>query len=90
MGLRPETLKISATQPHSPAVRGKVLLSEMSGAEVILHCDTDLGSLTMTGPRKALPSNLDEVWVGIDIAEALYFDASSGMRVPSPEVRVSA
>lgn len=89
-GLRPEMLSVGRTRPHGPAVRGRVLLSEMSGASVVLHCDTALGTLVVTAPRKALPPGAGEVWIGIDVAEALYFDAGTGARVQSPALRVPA
>ena len=80
-GLRPEHLKLHAEQPQGPAVQGRLMLSEMTGSEMILHCDSSVGRITMTAPRSAVPKHQTNLWIGLDLAEAHYFDATSGARV---------
>ncbi|ARO13945.1 multiple sugar transport system ATP-binding protein [Ketogulonicigenium robustum] len=74
-GLRPEMLSVHAAQPDGYAVAGRIVLSEMSGAEVILHIDTDLGKLIAVSPRQAIAHDAVDVWVSLDMQRALWFDA---------------
>jgi ABC-type sugar transport system ATPase subunit len=81
VGLRPEHLQASVTEPDGPAFRARVVLREMTGSDVIVHCDTDAGRLTLASPRKDLPSNLNELWIGYSLSDALLFDAATGDRI---------
>ena len=83
-GLRPETLTLHGAAPSGPALAGRVLFREMTGAEVILHCDTPAGRLTLTGERQSLPEALDQIWISCDLDRALFFDTQTGARVDRP------
>jgi sn-glycerol 3-phosphate transport system ATP-binding protein/multiple sugar transport system ATP-binding protein len=81
VGLRPDAISLCAAAPATAAIPGRITLSEMAGATVILHCETPHGRVTVTSPRSALPISGDKVWLGLDSTRALFFDAASGKRV---------
>ncbi|WP_128253116.1 ABC transporter ATP-binding protein [Falsirhodobacter deserti] len=80
-GLRPEMLRLHASQPDGTSVQGRILMSEMSGAEVLIRCETTLGTMSVTCPRKALPPHTASFWIGYDANDALWFDTATGTRV---------
>jgi sn-glycerol 3-phosphate transport system ATP-binding protein len=84
IGLRPESISLHSTEPGGPTVPGRIVLSEMAGATVTLHCETEFGRLTATAPRAVLPRNDETVWLGLDVDRMLFFDAASGKRVETP------
>ncbi|MCR8724980.1 ABC transporter ATP-binding protein [Frigidibacter sp. ROC022] len=84
VGLRPETLTVHASRPAGPAIAGRVTLSEMTGAVLVLHCDTDAGRLVVAAPRSALPPGAGPVWITHDPGKALCFDQTTGARIETP------
>jgi multiple sugar transport system ATP-binding protein len=84
IGLRPETLRVHGVRPGGTGIEGKVVLSEMSGADIVLHCETQVGRLNVISPRRSVPPEPGTVWISFDLEDALCFDASSGDRVPFP------
>jgi ABC-type sugar transport system ATPase subunit len=81
VGLRPDTLSVHAEKPHGMALPARLVMSEMTGAEVLLHCETPAGRLTVVAPRKELPKDTDGLWISWDLDRALFFDSKSGARV---------
>lgn len=91
VGLRPELLTVHATNPGGAALRARLLMSEMTGSDMLLHCESPAGRLTVTAARRDMPENVDEFWVSCDLDRALFFDSKSGDRVdPVNGHRVSA
>ena len=84
VGLRAESLRVLNTEPAGPALPARVLLSEMTGATVILHCDGPAGKLTLNCARHELPSNPERFWIGYDPEQAMLFDDQSGLRIANP------
>ena len=77
-GFRPETLAAHSQEPAGRAWPAKALLSEMTGADAILHCETPAGRLTLSIARKDLPADPDNFWVSYALEDALLFDARTG------------
>lgn len=77
-GFRPEALAAHDTEPAGPSWPARLLLSEMTGAEAILHCDTAVGRLTLAVPRKAMPNDPSRFWIGYQHTDALLFDRTTG------------
>jgi len=84
VGLRPEMLALHAQPPAGPALAARPVLSEMAGAEVILHCDSPAGRLTVAVPRAGLARGQGQFWLVPDLARALYFDSTTGKRLDAP------
>ncbi|WP_108459251.1 ABC transporter ATP-binding protein [Devosia naphthalenivorans] len=80
LGLRPEHLTIHAGTPSGAGLPVRMMLSEMTGATMILHCDSTAGRLTLNCARADLPPANSNLWVSYDLSRALVFD-DSGMRV---------
>jgi sn-glycerol 3-phosphate transport system ATP-binding protein/multiple sugar transport system ATP-binding protein len=80
-GLRPESLAIRAEEPAEPALPVRLMLSEMTGSDIILHCDSPAGRITLTSSRKDVPRHADNFWVMCDLDQAVFFDNQSGSRV---------
>ncbi|WP_313614219.1 ABC transporter ATP-binding protein [Agrobacterium sp.] len=81
VGLRPELLTVHATNPGGATLRARLLMSEMTGSDMLLHCESQAGRLTVTAARRDIPENTDEFWVSCDLDRALFFDGQSGDRV---------
>ncbi|EKF43123.1 ABC transporter nucleotide binding/ATPase (glycerol-3-phosphate) [Nitratireductor indicus C115] len=81
VGLRPEILSVQEQRPNGPAVNARLLFSEMTGSDTILHCDTPAGRMTVTATRRAIPEGKKELWIGYDAKDALFFAADSGARI---------
>jgi ABC-type sugar transport system ATPase subunit len=79
-GLRAEVLTLHANKPVGPAIQGRVILVEATGAGLILHCDTDAGRVVTVVPRQERPPIGSSLWIGFDPAQALLFDPS-GARI---------
>ncbi|GHC73034.1 ABC transporter ATP-binding protein [Limoniibacter endophyticus] len=77
-GFRPEALSAHREQPAEFSWPARALLSEMTGADAILHCETPVGRLSLSIARKDLPSDPDNFWVGYAPEDALLFDAHTG------------
>ena len=97
VGLRPDAISLSATAPATPALAARIALTEMAGATVIVHCDTDYGRITATVPRGEVPNGVDALWLTFSLDRALLFDATTGNRVehvpsatPMPAQTISA
>jgi sn-glycerol 3-phosphate transport system ATP-binding protein/multiple sugar transport system ATP-binding protein len=80
-GLRPEAIRVHTAEPSAPSLPAKVLLTEMNGAELILHCETDAGRVTAIAPRHDFPSHPEKVWLAYDLKRAHMFDSRTGLRV---------
>nr|WP_321457811.1 ABC transporter ATP-binding protein [uncultured Cohaesibacter sp.] len=81
IGLRPEALSINTGEACEINLPGKVVLSEMTGSDVILHCDTDAGRLTLISERAKLDKDNPNVLINVDLDRAHYFRKQDGMRV---------
>jgi sn-glycerol 3-phosphate transport system ATP-binding protein/multiple sugar transport system ATP-binding protein len=81
LGLRAETLRVLNSEPANQALSARVMLSEMTGATVILHCESSAGPLTLNCARHELPTNPESFWVGYDPRQAMLFDDQSGLRI---------
>jgi ABC-type sugar transport system ATPase subunit len=80
-GLRPEFLSAHEQEPQQAALSARLVLSEMTGSDLLLHCETPAGRLTITTPRKDLPKNAERFWIAFDLDRALFFDSQNGDRV---------
>ncbi|WP_375450487.1 ABC transporter ATP-binding protein [uncultured Devosia sp.] len=80
-GLRPEDMAIHARDPGKDALPVRLLLSEMNGATITLHCDSAAGRLNLSCARKDMPVDTSSLSVTYDLDHALYFDNQSGSRV---------
>ncbi len=85
VGMRPEHMQVHRSAPDGPAIPGSIVFSEMTGANLVLHCETDIGRLTVTAPRHEVASGQEKVWIGFDKRQALFFDAASETRVDVPD-----
>jgi len=81
VGLRPEHMQVYASEPDLPAIPASVVFSEMTGANLVLHCDSSLGRLTATAPRLDIGDDLEKVWLGFDTRQAHFFDRATEQRV---------
>lgn len=81
IGLRPEHIAIQAEKTGASALPVRVLLSEMTGSELILHCDSPAGRLTLTCPRERMPRASANLWAICDLDRALFFDDADGRRI---------
>jgi sn-glycerol 3-phosphate transport system ATP-binding protein/multiple sugar transport system ATP-binding protein len=80
-GLRPEHLTIRVGEAPSGGLPVRLLLTEMTGSALILHCDSPAGRLTLNCARQHMPVNAANLWVGFDLRQALFFDDENGQRV---------
>lgn len=80
-GLRPEILSVHAEKPHGTALMARLLLSEMTGADMLLHCESLAGRLTVSAPRQDMPKDTGQFWIAFNLDRALFFDSQSGERV---------
>ncbi|WP_445680117.1 ABC transporter ATP-binding protein [Radicibacter daui] len=81
VGLRPEALRASFTREAGASLPAKIVLSEMVGADMILHCETPAGRVTAMAPRRDFTAGQEQVWLGYDAAQALFFEAGTGARI---------
>lgn len=81
VGLRPDLLTVHHEKPLQAALPARVILSEMTGSDMLLHCETPAGRLTVIAPRKAFGKDAEQLWIGFDLDRALFFDSHSGNRV---------
>ncbi|PIP00084.1 ABC transporter ATP-binding protein [Pleomorphomonas carboxyditropha] len=88
IGLRPEAIRVHADEPSGLALPAKVLLSEMNGAELILHCETDAGRVTAIAPRHEFSFHPARVWLGCDMSRAHVFDSRTGLRLEHAAMEV--
>ncbi|MCR9285194.1 MAG: TOBE domain-containing protein [Rhodobacteraceae bacterium] len=79
--MRPEHMKVHTSSPDVPAIPARIVFSEMTGANLVLHCESDVGRLIVTAPRHDMTSGGETVWIGYDTDQAIYFDAASESRV---------
>ncbi|WP_176086567.1 ATP-binding cassette domain-containing protein [Martelella sp. HB161492] len=80
VGLRADALTILDDRPKGTALPARVTLSEMTGSDVVLHCETPAGRVTLTAHRSALPANPDQCWIACDMKAAYFFDRETGER----------
>ncbi|GHA25627.1 sugar ABC transporter ATP-binding protein [Devosia pacifica] len=81
VGLRPEMLHVELDKPLGPALPAKIVLSEMTGSDIIVHCETPAGRVTVVTARKHLPRGTGDCWISYDLDDALFFDGETGNRV---------
>jgi ABC-type sugar transport system ATPase subunit len=81
IGLRPDVLSVHGGNPGGAALPARLVLSEMTGAEMLLHCESPAGRLTVTAARRDLPADVGSLWISCDLDRALFFDSQSGDRV---------
>ncbi|KQV84423.1 ABC transporter ATP-binding protein [Rhizobium sp. Root1220] len=89
-GLRPDMLSVHLAAPSQPAFPARITVSELTGSDVLLHCDTPAGRLTVNAPRKDVPPGKADVWITYDLEQVLFFDDASGERVEFGPDRVRA
>ncbi|TCS51601.1 carbohydrate ABC transporter ATP-binding protein (CUT1 family) [Primorskyibacter sedentarius] len=82
LGLRPEAIEVVASGPGLP---GRVLLSEMTGADVTLHCETAAGKIVVTTPRVTVSGLNETLVLRPDLSRAHVFDTKTGARLELPE-----
>ena len=80
VGLRSDALTLLAEKPEGIALPARVTLSEMTGSDVVLHCETPAGRVTLTAHRSALPADLSACWIACDMKAAHVFDSETGAR----------
>ncbi|MBY6154674.1 ATP-binding cassette domain-containing protein [Vannielia litorea] len=81
LGLRPDTISVA---PSGEGLQGRVVLSEMTGSDLILHCETDAGRLVITAPRHQLDAVGETVSLRPDLTRAHAFDTATGARLDNP------
>ncbi len=81
LGLRPETLLLHTYKPDAAALPARLVLSELMGSEVILHCETPAGRMIATAIRQDVPNGNDKFWISYDLSKALFFNKNSGNRI---------
>jgi ABC-type sugar transport system ATPase subunit len=81
VGLRPDMLTVHGENPGGDALPARLVLSEMTGSKMLLHCETPAGRLTVTSTRRDLPADTSRLWISCDLDRALFFDSQSGVRV---------
>jgi multiple sugar transport system ATP-binding protein len=84
LGLRPETLALSATGP----IAATVVIVELLGAETHVICNTENGTRIIVRQSAAAPRPVlgEAVQIAVDGDASAYhlFDAASGLRLGSP------
>lgn len=81
VGLRPEILTVHGDNPGGNALPARILLSEMTGSEMLLHCESPAGRLTVTTARRDLPTDTSSLWISYDLDRALFFNSQTGDRM---------
>jgi len=81
VGIRPEALSLHSSQPSGISLPARITLSELTGSDIVVHCETKAGRLTVTQPRRNASLNHNNAWICVDMAQALYFDDESGHRL---------
>jgi len=82
--LRPEILSVHGAKPSNTALPARLLLSEITGADMLLHCESPDGRLTVSASRHDLPKNTEQFWIAFDLDRVLFFDSENGDRVDLP------
>lgn len=86
VGLRPEALMLHSTKPDAPAIEAKIAMTELTGSDLVVHCETPAGRLTVIEPRKNRASFSEQAWVTMDMGRALFFDNETNDRVDIPGI----
>ena len=82
LGLRPDTLRLHREKPGAASIEARLTLTEMTGSEVVLHCQTQSGVMSAIAHRgQELPAPGDRIWLEYDAAAAHLFDMQTGARV---------
>jgi sn-glycerol 3-phosphate transport system ATP-binding protein/multiple sugar transport system ATP-binding protein len=81
LGLRPETLSLHPEKPEGVVLPATVKMAELTGSDLVAHCDTPVGRVTVIVSRSSgrLPGG--NCWISVDAARALVFDDRTGERV---------
>ncbi|WP_394196813.1 ABC transporter ATP-binding protein [Litoreibacter albidus] len=81
VGFRPEALSVHRSAVEGPTIQAQVVLSEMTGATFIVHCESQAGRLSAVVARGGdLPQDGETVWLSLDPSQLLCFDAKTGDR----------
>lgn len=67
--------------PGGTALPARLAMSEMTGSDMLLHCESPAGRLTVTSARRDVSENADSFWISCDLDRTLFFDSHSGNRV---------
>ncbi len=54
VGLRPDMLTVHVAPPEQSSLPVRVVMSELTGPDLLLHCDSPAGRLTAIAPRRDL------------------------------------
>jgi len=81
VGLRPETLSLHSSEPAGAALPARISYVELTGSDIVVHCETSAGRLTAIQSRKNASFQGDSTWISVDLEQALYFDDVSGSRI---------
>jgi multiple sugar transport system ATP-binding protein len=81
LGVRPEHITISATQPAGPSILAEVEIDEHLGADSLLWLKAEDKEICVRVPVEGrLPAGT-KVYLGLDIAKASLFDAKTEQRI---------
>ncbi len=80
IGIRPECVTLDE-RPGASSLEARVELREMLGAEVLLHLESDAGSMTLRADSNAPAREGENLTVWIDPANLHVFDAESELRL---------
>jgi len=80
LGIRPEALGLTPA-PESSSITAAIELREVLGAEVLLHCRSDAGTLTLRTDAHTAAREGENITVWIDHERLHLFDANSEARV---------
>ncbi|KFC66680.1 Small molecules transporter [Devosia sp. LC5] len=79
-GLRPEQI-VLGTASGLPGFAAKVSVIEAMGPDTILWCEAESGVFSLRMPGDFAGAVGDSVTLGLDLANASYFDSASGKRL---------
>lgn len=80
-GLRPEALSLHARKPDAPAIAATITMTELTGSDLVVHCETPAGKLTVIEPRKNGAKLSEQAWITMDLQRALFFDNQTDERI---------
>lgn len=86
VGLRPDMLTVHVAPPEQSSLPVYVMMSELTGPDLLLHCDSPAGRLTAIAPRRDVPDGQKDLWITFDPSRALFFDNDRGERIDTARV----
>ena len=83
IGLRPEALSLvpQSETGIENSLAARVTLLEMTGSDVILHCESPAGNLTLVTERAKIAKDQTDVQIQVDLNRAHFFAKASGERL---------